>query len=134
MNGVDSSCRLLQDWNPADCVQMTVAIAHGRLDDPTILKYRYYEAPNSTQEGLHKSTVTILSENKHFKSCELLVLLWAQACLYLTNKIDINFNDIVPQLLLSQLEKGNYNHHDSSPSMKEYFAKIVHHVFAHSNI
>ena len=106
--------RPLKDWSPADCVQLAVAMAHGRLDDQELLKTIYYEATNSLKDEIDTSSTSMRS-NKHFHSWELSVLLWVQARLYLTKDIGLEFDEysnILPKVILSRLNAVSCNSAD----------------------
>jgi hypothetical protein len=65
----------LPHWNTKDIVQLSIALAHAAIDDQRYLKTIF-----------HKATITVDS----FQSWELTVLLWVQARLYLTSKLEEN--------------------------------------------
>jgi len=102
--------RPLQKWASADCVQLAVAMAHGRLDNPELLKLIFEEALYSIKDEIKQ--LPGRNGNKHFQSWELSILLWVQARLYLTKEIGQVFDDfaeVLPRVLLSRM-KGSVLH------------------------
>jgi hypothetical protein len=73
------SSQPLKEWKCADLVQMATALAHGRLDNQSVLSAVYKEALRrlSSRNGLSISEVSIL--------------LWSQARMYLTKKFGPEF-------------------------------------------
>lgn len=107
-------------------MQLAVAMAHGRLDDPELLKHIYYEATYSLKEELDISS-TLINSSERFQSWELSVLLWVQARLFLTDEIDPIFDeyaDILPNALLSRMKKVNGNIDNQPESLRKTFASI----------
>ncbi len=116
--------RPLREWAAADCVQLAVAMAHGRLDDPVLMKVIYKEALCSIKDELHLSPS--FNCNKHFQSWELSILLWVQARLYLTKEIDKVFDDyadILPHVLLSRMKPSRSNKNELK-SLNNAFTSI----------
>lgn len=90
---------MLKDWKSADCVQMAICLAHGRLDEQNLLTAIYTKALKSLL-----STSSQSEYDHSFQSWELIVLLWVQARMYLKdlgNSIFDNFLQEVPKHLLS---------------------------------
>ena len=97
--------RPLQDWSTADCVQLAVAMAHGRIDDQILLEYIYNEAMYSLNQELDTSSNE--KTHKRFQGWELSILLWVQARLYLTSEISETFDrfaDNLPQILQKRMQ------------------------------
>ena len=73
--------RPLARWTYADLVQMATALAHGRLDNRSMLM-AVYEEP---LERLEYKTGGAQNQ-RIFTTAEVSILLWVQARLYLTHK------------------------------------------------
>lgn len=74
--------RPLSKWTSADLVQMATALAHGRLDNQSVLGAVYEESLGrlrSMEDAQRKP-------KKVFSTTEISILMWAQARLYLTPK------------------------------------------------
>ncbi|KAL9183967.1 hypothetical protein ACHAXT_002053 [Thalassiosira profunda] len=74
----------LSKWACADLVQMATALAHGRLDNPTMLEAVYAESLRRL-EGLSPSKPSYKGRVA-FSTGEISILMWVQARLYLTPK------------------------------------------------
>jgi len=72
--------RPLAKWMSADLVQMATALAHGRLDNQSVLSAVYTES----LERLHGKFQR--KPKSGFSTAEISILMWAQARLYLTPK------------------------------------------------
>jgi len=103
--------RPLQNWQSADLVQLSVALAHGRIDMPELLIPIYDEVLHSMEaELLCETKSAMMEDGKEFKSWELAALLWVQASLYLTEgsgRVFEEFSEVVPSLLLLRIESGS---------------------------
>lgn len=92
---------ILDGWTGADCVQMAIALAHGRIDEQNFLRKIYSKAVESLRH----------TSDFHLQDWELVVLLWVQARLYLTAQIDNVFeefaNEVPKHLLSSELKLGH---------------------------
>ena len=89
----------LDGWTGADCVQMAIALAHGRIDEQHLLRKIFSKAVESLNDKSNQ-----VRNNFHLQDWELVVLLWVQARLYLTEQIDPVFEEFakeVPKHLLS---------------------------------
>lgn len=75
--GID---RPLARWTSADLVQMATALAHGRLDNQSVLSAVYKES----LQRLHGKFQRMPKSG--FSTTEISILMWAQARLYLTPK------------------------------------------------
>jgi len=112
-DGTEHASRSLQNWQSADLVQLSVALAQGRIDRPDLLIPIYDEVLHSMEaELLGETTAPIMMEDdeKTFKSWELAALLWVQASLYLTEgsgRVFEEFSEVVPSLLLLRIEGGD---------------------------
>jgi hypothetical protein len=120
--------RPLKEWTSADCVQLAVAMAHGRLDDIGLLKNIYDEAVHSLKEELKFSSSMSASSNKSFQSWELSVLLWVQARLFLTKELGQVFDEyaeLLPRVLLLRMKNvNNGSNIDDIKSLKKLFRSI----------
>lgn len=120
--------RPLKEWTSADCVQLALALAHGRLDDRILLKHLYNEANYSlSNEATGATTNKQLNNKKFFQSWELSVLLWAQARLYLTKEIGDEFDlfsNYVPKIILARIDCDLKTQGESELSMNTKFASI----------
>jgi hypothetical protein len=96
----------LDGWTGADCVQMAIALAHGRIDQQNLLIALYSKGLESLRDKSNQ-----WRNDFHLQDWELVVLLWVQARLYLTENIDNVFKDFakeVPKHLLScELKLGH---------------------------
>jgi hypothetical protein len=110
--------RPLMNWKSADCVQMAIALGHGRLDQKDLLREIYREALISLKETLEQAKEGEHGQvNKPFLDFEIVVLLWVQARLYLTADLgDIfdEFAEIVPQMILYRMHLLHDNGGDKS--------------------
>jgi hypothetical protein len=73
------SSQPLKEWKCADLVQMATALAHGRLDNQSVLSAVYKEA------------LMRLSSRNGLSISEISILLWSQARMYLTKKFGAEF-------------------------------------------
>jgi len=116
--------RPLEHWKSADCVQMAIALGHGRLDQKELLQHIYSEALMSMRESLasrdkHISQTDSNDNVKFFRDFELVSLLWVQARLYLTaesGQVFDDFAELIPQALLYRMHMAN---DASSKSLEE---------------
>ncbi len=119
--------RPLKEWTSADCVQLALALAHGRLDDRILLKHLYNEANYSLSiETTGATTNRQLHSKKFFQSWELSVLLWAQARLSLTKEIGDEFDlfsTYVPKIILARIDCA-LKQGEKDMSMNTKFASI----------
>ena len=98
--------RPLRYWKSADCVQLAIALGHGRLDRQSLLTEIYSEALRSMNEVRKE----VRGNEKIFQDFELVVLLWVQARLYLTSDICQVFDDfaeMVPGALLYRMHMAD---------------------------
>lgn len=115
----NSHDRPLHKWKSADCLQMAVALAHGRLDRQFLLKEIYSEALHSIQADANNK-----KGGKYFQDFELVILLWVQARLYLTEDVgDVyeDFVNVLPSTLISRMNKNNKggHHHETFGSQEQ---------------
>jgi len=109
-----SNDRPLSKWKSADCLQMAVALAHGRLDRQFLLKEIYSEALQSILSDASRISKNTRKGGKQFQDFELVILLWVQARLYLTKDVgDVyqDFVNILPSTLLSRMNNKKNNGH-----------------------
>eukprot|EP00979_Chaetoceros_neogracilis_P000667 scaffold162_cov267-Chaetoceros_neogracile.AAC.17 len=107
--------RPLEHWKSADCVQMAIALGHGRLDRKHLLLHIFSEALASMRESLAAKDKKISQDgsNENFKffgDVELVALLWVQARLYLTvesGQVFDDFVELIPQALLYRMHMAN---------------------------
>jgi len=121
-NGSD---RPLKNWKSADCVQMAIALGHGRLDRQFLLKEIYGEALRSIKEGRINQYND--GNQKQFQDFELVVLLWVQARLYLTKELGEIFDDfaeIVPGKLLYRMHMADSASSKSLEDIQTGFDRI----------
>ncbi len=117
--------RPLANWMSADCLQMAVALAHGRLDRQILLEQIYMEALRSIRHDVNgQNSKNMRGHNNHksFQDFELVILLWVQARLYLTADVsDVfdEFAEIFPRTLLSRMEVDG-----TTQSPREAFKRI----------
>ncbi len=98
--------RPLRRWSCADLVQTAVALAHARIDETLLLKAVFEEGNYRLMEGAssirkQSSMATVPSETKiplgedrrTFHPWEASILLWAQARLFLTEELGVEFDE-----------------------------------------
>jgi len=98
--------RPLARWTCADLVQMATALAHGRLDNQSMLSAVYEES----MERLEYKTEGPKNQ-RVFTTAEISILMWAQARLYLTPKygeVYREFPSVASRALLQRM-KGRSN-------------------------
>jgi len=103
-----SKSRPLEHWKSADCVQMAIALGHGRLDKMHLLDAIYKEALISMNKSLSMKVTDLKNGgyDDYFQDFELIVLLWVQARLYLTgdtSPIFEEFTEVMPKYLLYRM-------------------------------
>ena len=109
---IHSNAISIETWKSPDLVQVAVAMAHGRIDKPVLLKAIFSEALISLKQERDATQ----NSRAHFHSWELSALLWVQARLYLTKSYDSifgEFADILPQVLMQRIQ-STVNVSDSS--------------------
>ena len=92
----DRPSQPMKEWKCADLVQMATALAHGRLDNQSVLSTIYKEAQ-----------IRLRSKNG-LSISEISILLWVQARMYLTKKFGKEFADFpsaASQALLQRMGK-----------------------------
>ena len=95
--------RPLKYWRCLDLVQMATALAHGRLDNRSLLTAIYEE-----------STDRLIDRSRGFTTPEISILMWVQARLYLTPKIsDVfgSFPSAASRAILQRMD-GRTNNDD----------------------
>lgn len=107
-----SKSRPLEHWKSADCVQMAIALGHGRLDKIHLLEEIYKEALISMNRSLSMKKTDFKNGGYHdyFQDFELIVLLWVQARLYLTgdaSPIFEEFTEVMPKYLLYRMHMSD---------------------------
>ena len=124
----NTKSRPFEHWTSADCVQMAVALAHGRLDRQTLLQEIYGEAVRSMQADLGPDRPSSETRtNKDFQDFELVVLLWVQARLYLTKdsgQVFDDFAELLPRTLLSRMGMANGASESSLRDIRKAFDGI----------
>ena len=121
----DAHRRPFENWQPADLVQLSVALSHGRIDDVSLLSEIYNEAlhiilvsedmeDRSSGEVNDKKTGGNVrhargdrKRQRRWQAWELSIMLWVQANLYLTSKEDDVFRifaEAVPKTILRRVE------------------------------
>lgn len=80
--------RPLAQWTCADLVQMATAMAHGRLDNQSVLDAIYRESLGRIRgdNGAGRGGSQHQGHNKGFSTSEISILMWVQARLHLTPK------------------------------------------------
>jgi len=94
----DRPSQPLKGWKCADLVQMATALAHGRLDNQSVLSAVYKEA------------LTRLRSRNGLSISEISILLWSQARMYLTKKFGaeyVEFPSAASQALLQRMGKSS---------------------------
>lgn len=107
-----SKSRPLEHWKSADCVQMAIALGHGRLDKIHLLEAIYKEALISMNRSLSMKVTDFKNGgyDDYFQDFELIVLLWVQARLYLTgdaSPIFEEFTEVMPKYLLYRMHMSD---------------------------
>ncbi|GFH59837.1 hypothetical protein CTEN210_16313 [Chaetoceros tenuissimus] len=107
-----SKSRPLEHWKSADCVQMAIALGHGRLDKIHLLEAIYKEALISMNRSLSMKVTDFKNGgyDDYFQDFELIVLLWVQARLYLTgdaSSIFEEFTEVMPKYLLYRMHMSD---------------------------
>eukprot|EP00529_Nitzschia_sp_RCC80_P003478 CAMPEP_0113514116 /NCGR_PEP_ID=MMETSP0014_2-20120614/40231_1 /TAXON_ID=2857 /ORGANISM="Nitzschia sp." /LENGTH=1125 /DNA_ID=CAMNT_0000410579 /DNA_START=159 /DNA_END=3532 /DNA_ORIENTATION=+ /assembly_acc=CAM_ASM_000159 len=109
--------RPLQHWCCADLVQVTIALAHARIDETLLLQSLYEEGIHRLMEGTSESSVTsignIADGRRTFHPWEVSIMLWAQARLSLTDPQGTMFEEFAtdaPGYFLQALKdhKGSF--------------------------
>ena len=124
----DAHRRPFENWQPADLVQLSVALSHGRIDDVSLLSEIYNEAlhiilasedmeDNFGGEINGKKTGGNVGHargdrkrQRRWQAWELSIMLWVQANLYLTSKDDDVFRifaEAVPKTILRRIERSS---------------------------
>lgn len=88
----------LKEWKCADLVQIATALAHGRLDNQSVLSAVYKEA------------LMRLRIRNGLSISEISILLWSQARMYLTKKFGVEFEEFpsaASYVLLQKLEESS---------------------------
>ena len=88
----------LKEWKCADLVQMATALAHGRLDNQSVLSAVYKEA------------LRRLRSRNGLSISEISILLWSQARMYLTKKFGAEFAEFpsaASQALLQRMGENS---------------------------
>lgn len=96
--GSDCPTRPLKEWKCADLVQMATALAHGRLDNQSVLSAIYTEA------------LRRLDGRNGLSISETSILLWSQARMYLTKKFGDEFEEFpgaASRALLQRMEASS---------------------------
>ena len=97
------SQRPLVDWSCADLVQVSLSLAHARLDEQELLQALYQESlrrlPNHQSELEQQSARDHDRKNFHF--WEIIILLWSQARLHLTEAQHSSFASFANQAVAS---------------------------------
>lgn len=110
--------RPMKKWKSADCVQMAIALGHGRLDQRGLLEQIYREALISMREVLKNAKEGISHPmDKPFLVFEIVALLWVQARLYLTGDCGIifdEFSELAPKMILYRMHMLNDSQEKSS--------------------
>jgi hypothetical protein len=75
--------RPFQQWSCPDLVQLSISLAHGRIDQRPLLRAVYSEALGRLQDTVNDSQQ---DRRRNFRTWEVSVLLWALARLYLRNQ------------------------------------------------
>ncbi len=122
----NGSYRPLKNWKSADCIQMAVALGHGRLDRQYFLKEIYSEALHSMKERQASQHEGGGNQN-NFQDFELVVLLWVQARLYLTKELGQVFDDfaeMVPGILLYRMHMADSSADKSLEEVRTGFNRI----------
>ncbi|KAL7539886.1 hypothetical protein ACHAXR_009695 [Thalassiosira sp. AJA248-18] len=108
--------RPLAKWTCADLVQMSTALAHGRLDNQSVLSAVYEESLKRLLLGSYAGGGAAQQRHqpkkRDFSTREISILMWAQARLYLTSKFgDVYgaFPSAASRLLLQRMESSKKN-------------------------
>lgn len=94
----DRQSQPIKGWKNADLVQMATALAHGRLDNQSVLSAVYEEA------------LRRLRSKNGLSISEISILLWSQARLHLTKKFGSEFAEFpsaASQALLQRMGKSS---------------------------
>jgi len=105
--------RPLAKWTSADLVQMATALAHGRLDNQSVLSAVYEE---SLARLLHDDP----KKRQNFSTAEISILMWVQARLYLTPKLGEVyrlFPGAASRALLQRMEGRNKINNEKSGNL-----------------
>uniref|UniRef100_A0A7S4S649 RAP domain-containing protein n=1 Tax=Ditylum brightwellii TaxID=49249 RepID=A0A7S4S649_9STRA len=102
--------RPLRDLNCADLVQLSISLAHGRIDDVRLLRELYHEALcRLKREDQEQITKARYGHRTKFHGWEISILLWVQASLYLTSKLEgggvyDEFSNVSTKVLLKRIQ------------------------------
>lgn len=86
------AARPLRRWSCADLVQVTLSLAHARIDEIQLLKVIYEESNYRIMEGAADDS-GYFGDRRLFHPWEVSVMLWAQARLYLTGAQGLEFEE-----------------------------------------
>ncbi|CAJ1948349.1 unnamed protein product [Cylindrotheca closterium] len=103
------AARPLKTWSCPDLVQVTLGMAHSRIDEQPLLQAIYKENNHRLVECEVEDASVPHHHRKCFHPWEVSVLLWAQARLYLKEEQGEDFEDFVanaPGYILSAIAKG----------------------------
>jgi hypothetical protein len=91
--------RPFHNWSCPDLVQLTISLAHARIDDLPLLRVLFGEAHQRLLRGIEVTANERHQEKRlgAFRAWEVSVLLWAQARLYLTSSQGQVFEDFAVQ-------------------------------------
>ena len=124
----DAHRRPFENWQPADLVQLSVALSHGRIDDVSLLSEIYNEALHiilASEDMEDRSGGEVNGKKaggnvghargerkrrRRWQAWELSIMLWVQANLYLTSKDDDVFRifaEDVPKTILRRIERSS---------------------------